>query len=193
MKLRSLVFCLAFAVATIAAHAQVGVYVNPIGIHVSNSETDTGPFAFLGDNTKGRTFYGVNIGGYYEFFQNQNIVASVDLRDGFVKSNNASLNSFLVGGRVASKPLANSFKPYVQLSIGLGTTKPPTSTLRLNRFEYDILGGVDYTLAKHVDFRMVELGYGSVSTVNSGDFGGTNSLPASHLFTVSTGLVFRIP
>jgi hypothetical protein len=193
MKLRSLVFCLTFTLATLVARAQVGIYVNPIGVHVSNSQTDTGPFAFLGDNTTSRNFYGVDIGGYYEFFHATNFDVSVDVRDSFVKGNNASLNSFLVAPRIAMKPLGAGFKPYAQLSIGLGSSKAPTSPIHLNRFEYNVYGGVDYTLAKHVDFRIVELGYGSVSTVNSGDFGGTTPLPASHLFSVSTGLVFRIP
>ncbi len=191
MKLRFLVVCLAPVLLTTAARAQFGLYVNPVGVHVSNSKTDTGSFAFLGENTTSRTFYGANIGGYYDFFHASKADVGVDIRDSIVKGNNASLNSFLVGVRVAAKPIANSFKPYVQISAGVGSSKPPTSTVHLSRVAYGIFGGLDYTLASHVDFRVVELGYGSVGTVSSGNFGGTEGQLTSRLFSVSTGLVFR--
>jgi hypothetical protein len=213
MKLRFLVPCLALALFSIAAHAQdnpspvnpstasyidvgpgdVGLYVNPVGIHITNSQPDTGPFAFLGDNTTARWFWGANIGGYVNFYHHPKYDAGIDLRDSIVSGNNARLNSFLVGGRIVAKPIAEKFKPYAQLSIGLGSSKPPHSTVHLNRFEYGIYGGLDYTLAKHVDFRAIELGYGSVSTVSSGNFNGTTSFPNSRLFSISGGLVFRVP
>jgi hypothetical protein len=213
MKLWFLVPCIAFVVMPLIAHAQdnpssvspssasetgvgsgdVGLYVNPIGIHITNSKADSGPFAFLGDNTTSRTFYGVGIGGYVNFFHAPKFDAGIDIRDMIVSGNGARLNSFLVGGRVIAKPLANSFKPYLQLSVGAGSSKPPTSSVHLTRLQYGIFGGIDYTLAKHVDFRMFELGYGSVSTVSSGNFNGTTTFPASRLFSISTGLVFRIP
>jgi hypothetical protein len=213
MKLQFLVPCLAFALLNFAARAQdnpstvnpstggeigvgstdVGLYVNPIGIHISNSQADSGTFAFLGDNTTSRTFYGAVIGGYVNFYHHPKFDAGIDVRDSIVTANNARLTSFLVGARFIAKPIAESFKPYLQLSVGLGSSKPPTSPIHLNRVQYGIFGGLDYTLAKHVDFRAFELGYGGVSTVNSGNFGGTVSFPSSRLFTVSTGLVFRVP
>jgi hypothetical protein len=213
MKLQLLVVCLAFALTNLAALAQdnpstvsastasttgvgstdIGLYVNPIGIGISNSKPDTGVFAFLGDGVTQRTFYGADIGGYVNFFHAQKYDAGVDLRDIIVSGNGAHLNSFLVGGRIAVKPLAEKFKPYAQLSVGVGSSKAPHSPIKLNRFQYGIYGGLDYTLAKHVDFRAFELGYGSVSTINSGNFNGTTSFSASSLFSVSTGLVFRVP
>jgi hypothetical protein len=213
MKLQLLVVCLAFALTNLAALAQdnpstvsastasttgigstdIGLYVNPIGIGISNSKADTGVFAFLGDGATQRTFYGAAIGGYVNFFHAQKFDAGVDLRDIIVSGNGAHLNSFLVGGRVAVKPLAEKFKPYLQLSVGVGSSKAPHSPIKLNRLQYGIYGGLDYTLSKHVDFRAVELGYGSVSTINSGNFNGTTSFSASSMFSVSTGLVFRVP
>jgi hypothetical protein len=213
MKLQLLVPCFALALLNLTARAQdnpsqvnpatssqigvgstdVGLYVNPVGIHITNSQADTGPFAFLGANATARTFYGANIGGYINFYHAPRFDAGVDIRDSIVASNNAHLNSFLVGARVIAKPIAESFKPYLQVSIGVGSSKPPTSPIHLNRLQYGIFGGLDYTLAKHVDFRAFELGYGAVTTINSGDFGGPVTLPSSRLFNVSTGLVFRIP
>lgn len=91
------------------------------------------------------------------------------------------------------KPIADVFKPYLQVSVGVGSSKPPTSPIRLNRFELGIYGGLDYQLAKHVDFRAFEFGYGAVTTINSGDFGGAVTFPSSRLFSISSGLVFRVP
>jgi hypothetical protein len=213
MKLRFLAPCLAFAVMTLAARAQdnpstvtpstasttgvgsrdVGLYVNPIGIHITNSTPDSGVFAFLGTGVTSRTFYGAAIGGYVNFYHAQKFDAGVDIRDSIVTANNARLNSFLVAARFVAKPLAEKFSPYLQVGVGVGTSKPPTSPIKLNRFQYGIYGGLDYSLHKHVDFRVVELGYGQVTTINSGDFGGTTTFPSSGLFSVSTGLVFRIP
>jgi hypothetical protein len=213
MKLRLLVPCFALALLNLTARAQdnpsqvtpstssqigvgstdVGLYVNPVGVHITNSQADTGPFAFLGANATARTFYGANIGGYINFYHAPRFDAGVDIRDSIVASNNGHLNSFLVGARVIAKPIAESFKPYLQVSIGVGSSKPPTSPIHLNRLQYGIFGGLDYTLAKHVDFRAFELGYGAVTTINSGDFGGPVTFPSSRLFNVSTGLVFRVP
>jgi hypothetical protein len=213
MKLRLLVPCFALALLNLTARAQdnpsqvnpstssqigvgstdVGLYVNPVGIHITNSQADTGPFAFLGANATARTFYGANIGGYINFYHAPRFDAGVDIRDSIVASNNAHLNSFLVGARFIAKPIAESFKPYLQVSVGVGSSKPPTSPIHLNRLQYGIFGGLDYTLAKHVDFRAFELGYGGVTTINSGDFGGPVTFPSSRLFNVSTGLVFRVP
>jgi hypothetical protein len=213
MKLQCLVPCLALALFTVAAHAQdnpsqvnpptatelkvgpedVGLYVNPVGIHITNSQADTGTFAFLGDGVTARWFYGANIGGYVNFAHNPKFDAGIDIRDSIVTGNNARLNSFLVGGRIMPKPIADVFKPYLQVSVGVGSSKPPTSPIRLNRFELGIYGGLDYQLAKHVDFRAFEFGYGAVTTINSGDFGGAVTFPSSRLFSISSGLVFRVP
>jgi hypothetical protein len=213
MKLRFLAPCLAFAVMTLAARAQdnptpvsastasttgvgstdVGLYVNPIFTHITNSQADTGTFAFLGSGVTSRQFYGAAIGGFVDFYHAPKFDAGMDIRDTIVSANNTRLNSFLVGARFAAKPIGDKFKPYLQVSVGVGSSKPPTSPIKLNRFQYGVYGGLDYSLHKHVDFRVVELGYGSVTTINSGDFGGTTMFGSSGLFQVSTGLVFRVP
>jgi hypothetical protein len=213
MKLRFLVPCLALALLNLAARAQdnpsqvnpsnatetgvgksdVGLYVNPIAEPIRNSQADTGPFAFLGDGSTSRTFWGASIGGYVNFVHAPKFDAGIDVRDMIVTGNNAHLNSFMVGGRLVAKPIAESFKPYLQVSIGAGSSKPPHSSVHLTRLQYQIFGGVDYTLAKHVDFRIVEVGYGGVSTISSGNFNGSVTFPASSLFSVSSGLVFRFP
>ena len=213
MKLWSLVLCLPLALSTLTTHAQdnpspvsasnasttgvgpgdVGLYVNPVANHITNSQPDTGTFAFLGNNVTSRTFWGADFGGYVNFYHAHGYDAGIDIRDAIVTGNNARLNSFLVGARFIAKPIAESFKPYLQLSIGAGSSKPPTSPIKLTRFQFGLFGGLDYTLAKHVDFRAFEIGYGAVDTINSGNFNGTISFPSSRVLSISTGLVFRVP
>jgi hypothetical protein len=213
MKLRFLVLCLAFALINLAALAQdnpssvtpsnashtgvgstdIGLYVNPIGIGISNSKADSGPFAFLGDGETSRNFYGVSLGGVVDFFHAPKFDAGVDVRDIIASGNGAHVNSFLVGGRVVAKPLADIFRPYLQVSVGVGSSKAKTSPIHLNRLQYGVYGGLDYLLSKHVNVRVFELGYSSLSTINSGDFGGTTTYSPSTLFSVSAGLVFRVP
>jgi hypothetical protein len=191
MNFRYLALAVGLALTTLAAHAQVGLYINPVAIRVSNSQADTGPFAFLGENSKSNIFYGVNIGGYYNFYHQGKTEVGIDIRDSFTNGNSATLNSFLVGVRVATEPFKRPLKPYLQASVGVGTTRPPTSSVRSNRAQFGIFGGVDYTLNRHVDFRVVEIGFNSLTTASSSTIGGVGNIPASKLLSFSTGLVFR--
>ena len=193
MKLRYYATVVVLALTTVAAHAQVGVYFNPIAIRVSNSLADTGPFAFLGEGTKSRVFYGYDLGGYYDFFHSGNLTTGVDLRFSDLHANNAMLKDFLLGVRVSGTPFSRPFKPYVQASIGEGSTKAPNSTARVKKPDFAIFGGVDYPLKKHIDFRILEVGYGSLTTVSSATVGagGNVAIPASKMLRFSTGFVFR--
>jgi len=193
MKLRSLAAVAVLVIATVAAHAQVGLYFNPVAIRVSNSSADAGPYAFLGQNSTSQVFYGFDFGGYYDFLHSGPLSAGVDVRESDLHANNAMLRSFLVGARVSAKPFTRPIKPYVQLSVGLGTTKAPTSTVHISKLDYAIYGGIDYTLKKHIDFRVLEIGYGSLTTVSSADVGGGAllNIPAASQVSFSSGLVFR--
>ena len=48
MKLRFLAVAAVLALTGLRAHAQIGLYFNPVVSRISNSTADTGPFAFLG-------------------------------------------------------------------------------------------------------------------------------------------------
>lgn len=196
MKLRYLAPVVLLALTTVAAHAQVGLYLNPIATRVSNSVVDTGAngdYAFLGPNSTSNVFYGYDLGGYYDFFHSGKLGAGFDMRYSDLHADNALLRNFLVGLRVSDAPFKRPFKPYIQVSIGSGTTKAPLSTIHITKVDYGIFAGVDYTLARHVDFRAVEIGYGSLTTVSSATVGagGNIAIPASTLLNFSTGLVFR--
>jgi hypothetical protein len=191
MKLSLLASVVGFVVATGAAQAQIGIYITPVGVHVSNPTPDTGVFAFLGSGETSRTFAGVGFGFYDDFHHSGSIDAGIDIRDSIVRGAGAHLNSFLLGPRIAFKPTSAPVKPYLQAEIGVGTTRAATNPASLSRFLYNVAGGVDWTIAPHIDFRVIEIGYGSVQTISSGVFGDVNNPTNSQLINFSSGLVFR--
>ncbi|HEY5214289.1 MAG TPA: hypothetical protein VIJ38_14835 [Acidobacteriaceae bacterium] len=191
MKLRFLVPALALALTTLAAHAQIGLYLNPVVSRVSNSTPDTGPFAFLGEGGTSKIFGGVDFGGYYEFAHTPKMDVSVDARDTMQRYSTASFTSFMVGPRIQTKPIAYNLKPYAQLSIGVGRTKAPLSPATVSKLQYGIYVGLDKSIKKHIDWRIIEVSYGSVTTINSQLFRGPTPIPAASVLGFSTGLVFR--
>jgi hypothetical protein len=193
MKLRFLVSALALVFLTIGARAQGGLYFNPIVTIVNNSVADTGNFAFLGSGQKQQIFGGVMIGGYYEVYHAPKFDFSVDLRDEIEHGNSASLNNLLFGVRGTYKLTNSSFKPYAHIAFGDGRTHSPLSPIHVTKAEYAIFLGADRPLNKHVDWRVVEVGYGSVTTISTSIYSNSLSVPAAKLFNFSTGLVFRIP
>jgi hypothetical protein len=198
MKLRFPVLTFALAVMTLAvttsvAHAQTGLYLNPIITRVSNSTPDSGTFAFLGQNSTSAIFGGVDIGGYYMFGHYNGFDIGVDIRDAIQHGNTAGLNSFMVGPRIAFKPVKYGVKPYLQVAVGAGRTHSAESPAHISRLEYAVSGGLDKPLGRFVDFRAIEIGYGSVTTMSSAIYGGTTPIPASRMLNFSTGFVFKIP
>jgi opacity protein-like surface antigen len=184
---------LALFLSSAAAHAQIGVYMNPVAIRVSNSVKDTGPFSFLGPNSTSQVLFGYSLGGYDDFFHSGKLSAGIDMRLQDLHANNAMLRDFFLGVRVSGTPWNRPIKPYVQASVGVTTTKPPQSTVHTSKGSYLIMAGADYTLARHVDLRMLEVGYGSLTTVSSATIGtgGNTVIPAAKMVTFSSGLVFR--
>ncbi|SFS10302.1 hypothetical protein SAMN05421771_1774 [Granulicella pectinivorans] len=193
MKLRlPVVFCLALALFTVGAHAQIGLYLNPQAIRISNSKADSGPFAFLRDGVTSRMFYGVNFGGYYGFYHPAAADVAVELRDTIVHGSDASLNNFSLGLRVAPRRTLAVFKPYASVAVGAASSKPPTSSVHRTKATVNGYVGVDYPATKFLDIRVVEVGYGTASLINSGNFNGPAAFPNSRLLSFSSGLVFRI-
>jgi hypothetical protein len=61
-------------------------------------------------------------------------------------------------------------------------------TASSTNMEYRIAGGVDYSLLPHVDWRVIEVGGGSILNYNI----GTGTQQGNSLTTYSTGIVFRV-
>jgi hypothetical protein len=193
MKLRLFATAVAAVLLSSAAYAQVGIYLNPVAIRISNTVKDSGPFAFLGQNSTSQVMYGYSLGGYDDFFHSGKLGAGIDMRLSDLHANNAMLRDFMLGARISTAPFARPVKPYVQASVGVVTTKAPESTVHTSKGGYAIYVGADYTLARHVDFRVFEFGYGSMTTVSSATVGagGNTVIPASKTLSFSSGLVFR--
>lgn len=187
----------ALAVVTLApavAHAQVGIFVTPIAMRISNSTSDPGIYSFLGQNVKSRFFYGVNLGAYYDVKTPALPVrVGAEIRDSILHANNASINNFNLGLRISGKPFHNAFKPYIEPFAGLGTTEAPNTAIHVSKGEYGVYGGLDYETRHHIDIRAIEVGYGSVVTASSETIGGSLTVPAATFFSISAGFVIRIP
>jgi hypothetical protein len=193
MKLRFLVSTFALALTTIVAHAQTGLYLNPIITRASNTVADTGSFAFLGQNSKSAIFGGVDIGAYYMFAHYTGFDVGVDVREVIQHANNAGLSSFMVAPRIAFKPVSYGLKPYAQVGFGAGRTHSGENSAHVTKLELAVTGGIDKPLGRYVDWRVVEVGYGSVSTISSAVYNGPTPVPAAKLLNFSAGLVFKIP
>lgn len=191
MRLRFVLAAVVLAAVAASARAQVGVYVNPVFNRISNSTPDSGAFAFLGQGGTSRNFGGVDFGAYYDISRGPGMKFGVDVRDTTVHSGTAGLNVFSVAARVEAPPLNRGIRPYVQLAAGAGTSKADQSLVHTTRGMFGIFAGIDYPLNRHVDFRVVEVGYGSVTTTNSYIYGGPTPIGASSLVHISSGLVFR--
>jgi Outer membrane protein beta-barrel domain len=192
MKLRFLAAIAGFAMATGVAQAQIGIYTTPVFSNISNSTPDPGIFAFLGPNTTSRVFAGFGLGIYDDFYHSGNVEAGLDMRGNILRGNGAQLNTFLFGGRVAYKlPQRPNIRPYFQASLGVGSSKAKTNPVHISKFEYNIAAGLDYGFASHVDFRVIEIGYGSVQTISTAAIDQIGPVSNSQLVNFSTGLVFR--
>lgn len=191
MRLRYVLAAVVLAAVAASARAQVGVYINPVFTKISNNIPDTGPFAFLGDGATSRNFGGLDFGAYYNISHGPGVKWGVDVRDTTVHSNNAALNIFSVAGRVESAPFTHGIRAYAQIAAGAASSKAQQSQIHTTRGMFGIFGGIDYPLTRHIDFRIVELGYGGVTTQNSYIYGGPNPIGSSRMVEVSSGLVFR--
>ena len=80
-------------------------------------------------------------------------------------------------------PQVLPISPYVEGLAGVGHFDYGQSQGSATKFEYQFLGGVDYTLIPRLDWRVVEFSYGGLSAFNG----------SLHPKTISTGLVLRLP
>ena len=189
MKWGSFLPACLLGMATVAAHGQAAVYFNPIVTRVSNSQVDNGSFSYMGINSTSALRGGVAIGGSYMFAHGPKALFGLDLRDEWQRGSDSVLNDFLVGIRVQGK-VGERLKPYAQVSGGGGYTRSPFNQVHTSKGMFKVYGGADYSLNKRLDFRIVEIGYGTLNT-SSGAQHGLIAYPASTLISFSSGLVVK--
>jgi hypothetical protein len=109
----------------------------------------------------------------------------VDLRGSFARSNGgASFDTGSIGPRIGLNTHILPIHPYIEGTIGLGHIDFPGPIGSETKFEYQVLGGLDFTILPRIDWRVAEYSYGGLSTINN-----YNYRPKS----LSTGLVLRLP
>ncbi len=175
---------------TVGVRAQVAGYFNPIVTRASNSQVDTGTFAFLGNGNTSALRGGVSIGATYMFESSKRATFGLDVRDEWQGGNDSLLNSFLVGAKVQGH-VTERLKPYLQISGGVGTTRAPFTAVRTSKAMAKVYGGVDYALTRHLDFRVVEIGFGELTTASTAQYNSSISYPSDTLISFSSGLVVR--
>jgi hypothetical protein len=182
MRLHLLRILLVLAVSTAAASAQVGIYGNFATVHLTDNSGSANSWT-----------YGPGGGVYYDFLHFGPIRIGADLRGNRLWGDEVDYWSGLGGLRLVVKPPVLPFRAYVQGSAGVGGSKASGNTGNLpnsysNKFQYDVFGGADFTVLPHIDWRVVELGYGRMSGIGNG-----SASTSSGVFTLSSGIVLRLP
>jgi hypothetical protein len=159
----------AIVAATIAAHAQTGIYVEFGGSKV--------------DAPSNQWVYGPTFGVYHDFF-GPIVHLGADLRGSVLGiSQTTTLTSGEIGPRVSIHPRVVPLMPYLEGLGGIGHYDFGAGQGGSTQFEYQFLAGIDYTLIPRLDWRVVEFSYGGLSVFNGN----------LHPKTISTGLVLRLP
>jgi hypothetical protein len=161
---------LLFIFSSMAAMAQVGLYgeFSAAKLNVPNTSWIYGP-----------TFGGYLDKGHFWVFN-----SGVDARGAILGSGATTLDSGLVGPRVAVRPHLLPIQPYVEALIGAGHADYGQGVAHVSatKFQYQFLGGLDLTVLPRIDWRLVEFSYGGLSGL------GSSFNPK----TISTGIVVRL-
>lgn len=119
-------------------------------------------------------FWGPTFGIYQDRHSVALLHVGLDARGSILKRNNTTIGSGLAGVRASLVPHILPVKVYAE---ALGGASFSTT----NSFQYQVNGGVEYTLLPHIDWRVVEVAYNGYSGGNSGNPVG-----------LSSGIVFRL-
>ena len=131
----------------------------------------------------GYQYYGGTFGGYLASGELAILNVGVDLRGSFTKNGSDSFNSGAIGPRIGLNLHVVPVHPYVEATAGLGNLNIAETSSNVTRFEYQLLGGVDFTVFPRVDWRVAEFSYGGLSVFNG----------SYHPKTLTTGIVLRLP
>jgi hypothetical protein len=184
MRLRWLTVLLALTTVP-AAHAQLGIYGKYDATRLNGVN---GP----GAASTTTWFNGGGVGLYYDFIHLGPAAIGADLRGDLLSAQGVSYRDALFGLRLAAKLPVLPLTPYIQGSVGVGgpnhSVLGGNGSVYSNKFQYQVLGGVDYTIVPHLDWRVAEVAYGRMSGISS-----SSPAQVATLFTISTGLVVRLP
>ena len=157
--------------SSLSMRAQLGLYG---GFTVQNPEVPP---------ANSYNLYGGTFGAYLASGQLAILNVGVDLRGSFTRGSGNSLNSGAIGPRVGLNLHVIPLHPYVEATAGLGNLSIQQTSSEVTRFEYQLLGGLDYTILPRIDWRVAEFSYGGLSIFNG----------SYHPKTLTTGIVLRLP
>lgn len=171
MRRTRYILAIVFLLSSMTAMAQIGLYAE---------------FSAAKVNVPGSSWiYGPTFGGFLDRGHFWVLATGIDARGSILGSGVNTLDSGLVGPRLVVRPHILPFMPYVEGLIGVGHAgyyqggSPTTVT----KFQYQFLGGVDWTILPRIDWRVAEFSYGGLSGL------GSSFNPK----IISTGIVFRLP
>ena len=171
MKPLRLLTLFLLALSPLSLHAQLGLYG---GFTVQNPGVPP---------ASGYQFYGGTFGAYLASGRLAILNVGLDVRGSFTKNGSDSFNSGAIGPRVGLNLHVIPLHPYVEATAGLGNLNINETSSDVTRFEYQLLGGLDFTIFPRIDWRVAEFSYGGLSVFNG----------SYHPKTLTTGIVLRLP
>jgi hypothetical protein len=173
MKLFRLLALPLVVFSPLCLHAQLGLYGAFTVQNVGGPVND------------GYDLYGGTFGAYLASGRFAILSAGVDLRGSIAKSGGTSFNTGSIGPRLGLNTHILPIHPYVEATVGLANVNvaggsPSNGT----KFEYQLLGGLDFTIFPRIDWRVAEYSYGGLSAMSNYNL---------HPKSLSTGIVLRLP
>ena len=197
MKLRSITILFALAIASVAAHAQGGVYATFDAQDFTRTHLFANPPAGS-NNADSPWLYGAGFGAYLTpsrihipklgTLHTGPIKLGIDARGDFLRTESQySRDDGIISIRVTPKGSMGGIRPYIQGGAGVGHTKYPGQVNFTNNWTYLIALGADHKIKGRVDWRLFDVGWGFMSNYASSPVAGGSN----YLITVGTGIAFR--
>ncbi len=180
---------LALSAAPFAARAQgISVYGTVSPVYLNHLYTVNGTTSSLA----GQWLVGANAGVTLTFAQSGNVSMGLDFRGG-PEIGTPGVGSALAGFKLGFQPPKSHFKPYGQFSLGWLEQRHNTGTGSFavtdaeSYFAVELLGGVDYPVAHHLDLRLVEAGVGTTRRIVTN---GINTSTRPAIVSLNSGIVY---
>jgi hypothetical protein len=169
MKLHRPLLAVFFALLLISisfrAEAQIGVYAGFSGAPINGSGVTSSAFGpMFGLYAQSGRY--ISLGG--------------DLRGTFLARNGFNYFTGAAGPRLAIKPPVLPIRPYVEGLVGVASVKDGDNSSSSTNLNYQVLGGIDFTILPRIDWRVIEFDYSAAS----------GSSVSAKIFT--TGIVLRL-
>jgi len=165
------------AFSSSVTNAQLGIY---------------GLFNTTHDGAVDAWYHGFTLGAYDHLINAGPVHAGLDVRGSFETGSQYHYRSFLIGPRLQVRPPVLPINPYIQAEIGFGGSRytggSPFATHYSNKFQYGVIGGLEYTVLPRIDLRLPEISYQRMSAVSS-----VPNAPKVSLVGLGFGVVVRLP